>query len=61
MTNNKTITGEWHIQEMEMWDADYFNIEVQAFIKINPKLKGKFQFGLVTGEMNGKINGEKYH
>ena len=35
MTNNNSIIGEWHIQEMEMWDADYFNMEVQAYIKIN--------------------------
>jgi hypothetical protein len=42
MTNNKSIIGEWHIQEMEMWDADYFNIEVQAYLKINQNLKGNF-------------------
>jgi hypothetical protein len=60
MTDINSIIGEWHINEMEMWDADYFNMEVQAYLKINQKLKGKFQFGLVTGEMNGKINGEKY-
>jgi hypothetical protein len=23
--------GTWHILEMEMWDEDYFNMEVQAF------------------------------
>ena len=27
--------GIWHIYEMEMWDADYFNMEVQAYITIN--------------------------
>ena len=33
---------------------------LNKYIKINPNLKGKFQFGLVTGAMNGKINDEKY-
>jgi hypothetical protein len=60
MTNNKTITGTWHIQKMEMWDADYFNMEVQAFLEINQNLKGEFQFGLVTGEISGKIKGERF-
>ena len=60
MTNNNSIIGEWHIQEMEMWDADYFNMEVKAYIKINMKFKGKFQFGLVSGEIKGKLINEKY-
>jgi hypothetical protein len=24
------FVGTWHIYEMEMWDEDYFNMEVQA-------------------------------
>ncbi len=27
-------TGLWHISEMEMWDEDYFNEEVQAYTRI---------------------------
>ena len=30
-----TFKGTWHITEMSEWDEDYFNMEVQAFIKIN--------------------------
>ncbi len=26
------VKGRWHIYEMEMWDKDYFNEEVQAYI-----------------------------
>lgn len=26
------FVGTWHIYEMEMWDEDYFNMEVQAYI-----------------------------
>jgi hypothetical protein len=50
-----TFTGTWHIYEMEMWDEDYFNMEVQAYIKINPNNIGYFQFGLVCGQIDGKI------
>jgi hypothetical protein len=32
---------------MEMWDEDYFNMEVQADIEINERDLGNFQFGLV--------------
>lgn len=27
------FTGTWHIYEMEAWDEDYFNMEVQAYIR----------------------------
>lgn len=47
--------GMWHIYEMEMWDADYFNMEVQAYIKIDSNNRGHFQFGLVSGDIDGKV------
>ena len=49
------FTGIWHIYEMEMWDEDYFNMEVQAYIKIGSNNHGDFQFGLVSGEIDGKM------
>jgi hypothetical protein len=47
-------SGIWHIYEMEVWDEDYFNMEVQAYIKIGPKGLGEFQFGLVSGYIDGE-------
>jgi hypothetical protein len=47
--------GTWHIYEMELWDENYFNMEVQAYIKINPRSAGDFQFGLVSGEIDGEV------
>jgi hypothetical protein len=47
--------GTWHIYEMEMWDEDYFNMEVQAYIEINEKKLGNFQFGLVSGYLDGEV------
>ena len=58
------FTGTWHIYEMETWDKDDFNMEVQAYIKINANNQGNFQFGLVSGDMNGKVvdyaNGKRF-
>jgi len=47
--------GVWHITEMEMWDAEYFNMERQAYLEINSNGLGNFQFGLVTGQIDGEV------
>lgn len=47
--HKNTLEGYWHIQEMEAWDEDYFNMEVQAYFQINANSLGDFQFGLVSG------------
>jgi hypothetical protein len=49
------FAGTWHIYEMDQWDEEYFNMEVQAFITINEDGTGDFQFGLVSGQVDGKI------
>ena len=48
------FTGTWILTEMEMWDADYFNMEVQAYIRIGVDGLGDFQFGLVSGGIDGE-------
>ena len=48
------FTGTWIITEMEMWDADHFNMEVQAYIRIGVDGLGNFQFGLVSGGIDGE-------
>jgi hypothetical protein len=59
MTDSETtdldLTGTWHITEMEMWDEDYFNMEVQAYIRIDEGGTGDFQFGLVSGNVDGHV------
>ncbi len=52
---NHAFIGTWHIYEMSMWDEDYFNMETQAYIKIKPNNLGNFQFGLVSGDLDGYI------
>ena len=49
------FTGKWNIIEMEMWDEDYFNMEVQANIEVKENGQGEFQFGLVHGYIDGKV------
>ena len=49
------FAGTWHIEEMETWDEDYFNMEVQAYVKVNAEGSGDFQFGLVAGQIEGEV------
>ena len=49
------IVGTWIISEMENWDKDYYNMEVQAYFKINKNKSGEFHFGLVQCDMDGEI------
>jgi len=49
------FAGTWHIYAMEMWDEDYVNMEVQAYMTIDSKGLGHFQFGLVSGQIDGEV------
>ena len=49
--------GVWHILEMELRDEDYFNMEVQAYIRTGSNGIGNFQFGLVSGGLDGEVVG----
>ena len=57
-TNDHEFIGTWHIYEMELWDSDYFNMELQAYIDIKSNNLGNFQFGLVSGYLDGYIEDE---
>lgn len=43
------LVDRWRIAEMEMWDKDYPDMEVKAFIEFESDGIGHFQFGLVRG------------
>jgi hypothetical protein len=49
---DSSIRGRWHIVSMSMWDQDYLNEEVQAYIEFDDKGGGSFQFGYVQGIMD---------
>jgi hypothetical protein len=56
------FVGTWHIYDMELWDESYFNMEVQAYVEVRPNSFGTFQFGLVSGYLDGEVEsgGERF-
>ena len=55
MKNMKQFVGKWRIAEMEVWDQDYVDMEVPGFIRIDSEGTGCFQFGLVSGDIDGRL------
>lgn len=51
----KPFVGTWRITEMEVWDQDYVDMEVPGYIRIGQNGLGRFQFGLVCGEIDGRV------
>lgn len=41
--------GDWRITAIELWDREYLDMEVPAFLRFGDNLMGEFQFGLVRG------------
>lgn len=52
---DRAFVGTWHIYEMGTWDEDYFNTEVQAYVEVRSDNLGDFQFGLVSGHLDGYL------
>ena len=50
-----SLVGDWRIVEMELWDRKYMDMEVPAFIRFG-KDGGEFQFGLVSGSIDGRFS-----
>jgi hypothetical protein len=55
MKGLKPFVGAWRIVEMEQWDQDYVDMEVPGFLRIQTDGTGEFQFGLVSGEIDGRV------
>jgi hypothetical protein len=54
-TEIKPFLGTWSIIEMEAWDQEYVNMEVPGHFTIKKDSTGNFQFGLVQGEMDCRV------
>jgi hypothetical protein len=52
----KVVEGYWRITGMEVWAADYFDMEVPARITVRNDLTGQFQFGLVQGDIDARVS-----
>ncbi len=55
MKDVKPFTGKWRIVDMEVWEPDYVDMEVPGFIRIDSDGTGRFQFGLVSGDIDGRV------
>ena len=56
MKNN--FYGKWRIVEMELWDQDFIDAEIQGYISFSNDGMGDFQFGYVTGFMDCRYSKE---
>lgn len=53
--NKSAFIGKWRITEMETWDQEFVDMEVAGHFTFQRKDLGSFQFGLVQGEMDWRI------
>jgi hypothetical protein len=51
----KPFIGKWSIVEMDAWDQEYVNMEVPGYFTFDKDGTGYFQFGLVQGEMDCRV------
>ena len=51
--------GAWRIVQMELWDADYLDLEVAAHITFDKNRLGSFQFGAVRGWIDYRISSDE--
>jgi hypothetical protein len=45
----ESILGHWRITQMEMWDQDFVDAEVEGYVRLDHGGAGEFQFGYVHG------------
>ena len=51
----KPFVAKWIIVEMEAWDQEFVNMEVPGHFTFRKDGTGHFQFGLVQGEMDCRL------
>jgi hypothetical protein len=49
------FSGLWRIIEMDQYENDYLDMEVQAHIRMDRRGSGCFQFGMVCGGIVGRV------
>lgn len=54
-TMKNPYIGKWRITEMEQWDQYYIDLVVPGYIEIKKNQKGDFQFGVVEGEIDYRL------
>ncbi|OGB27755.1 MAG: hypothetical protein A3I66_07810 [Burkholderiales bacterium RIFCSPLOWO2_02_FULL_57_36] len=61
MTTSKRnpFSGQWRIVWMDVWGQDYVDMEVPGHFTFGKNGIGDFQFGLVQGQMDYRIDGKR--
>jgi hypothetical protein len=54
-TKKQTVLGRWRIIEMELWDQEFVDAEVEGYIHFDNVGGGEFQFGYVWGRMTCEL------
>ena len=52
------FVGRWRIVWMELWGQDFVDMEVPGYFTFREDGGGDFQFGLVCGAMDYRVNGD---
>jgi len=55
MKNRNLYIGKWRIIEMEMWDQEFIDMETEGYFLFEKGGSGSFQFGLVQGQIDYRI------
>lgn len=57
MKTGKIYLGKWRIIEMELWDQEFIDMETEGHFSFESDGLGFFQFGLVEGRIDYRIEG----
>jgi len=55
MGRKNPYIGKWRILEMELWDRDFIDMETEGYFQFGNDEMGDFQFGLVQGQIDYRI------
>ena len=55
MSKAHPYLGAWRIVEMELWDQEYIDMETEGYFLFEEDNLGSFQFGLVQGRIDYRI------
>ena len=55
MKQRNPYIGKWRIIEMEIWDQDFIDMETEGHFLFEKDQLGSFQFGLVQGQIDYRI------
>ena len=55
-SSSSSVVGVWRIDNMELWDRDYLDLDVPAHLTFDRDRLGSFQFGAVRGWIDYRVS-----